>query len=256
MRKLAPTFAGLALALGVTATVIADDVKPTQAPRKEHQWLAQLEGTWDVTGQCVMDPKAAPKNVIGTECSKAIGGYWAVCKFEGRIDGQQQGKEVTNEKVAGAGQGMQFCGFMTIGFDVKSEKFIATWIDSTSNHMWRYEGELDDAGKVLTLEGEGPCPETGEEVKVREIIELRGTDQRVFRSQREKDGSWVDGLTLNYTKVAAGAKPKYCGPDCQDARCHGGKDRTGANQDQPMNQQRDANGNLTPLPPSTNPQKR
>lgn len=221
MRKLAPMFA-LALALGVTASVIADDVKPTQAPRKEHAWLAQLEGTWDVTGQCVMDPKAAPKEIVGTECSKAIGGYWSVCKFEGQMDGQ-----------------MQFCGLMTLGFDVESEKFIGTWIDSTSSHMWRYEGTLDTPGKVLTLVGEGPCPETGEVVKVREIIELRGPGQRVFRSQREKDGSWQEGLTLNYTKVAAGAKPKYC-PPC--GSCDGVMD---GSRDPGSNR-----GNLTPLPPS------
>ena len=45
---------------------------------------------------------------------------------------------------------------VTLGFDPEKKRFMGTFIGSMMTHLWIYDGELDTAGKVLTLNAEGP----------------------------------------------------------------------------------------------------
>ena len=45
---------------------------------------------------------------------------------------------------------------MTLGYDPVQKRFVGTFIGSMMTHMWIYNGTLDAAGKVLTLDTEGP----------------------------------------------------------------------------------------------------
>jgi surface antigen len=90
---------------------------------------------------------------------------------------------------------------MTLGFDPDRGRFTGTFVASMMTHLWIYEGELDAAGSVLTLDTEGPAY-TGEGMmKYRDTIELRGDDHRVQTSsyQRE-DGSWNSFMTTHYRR--------------------------------------------------------
>jgi hypothetical protein len=80
---------------------------------------------------------------------------------------------------------------LTLGFDPESKKYVGTWIDSMGSHLWKYVGTVDSAGKILTLETEGPCPMKPGLSKFREVTEWKGKDDRVFTSSIQgDDGKW------------------------------------------------------------------
>jgi hypothetical protein len=65
------------------------------------------------------------------------------------------------------------------------------------NHMWPYEGSVDDSGKILTLEADGPnFMADGETTKFRDAYEFKAKDHIVATSSmRTDDGKWVTFMT-------------------------------------------------------------
>jgi hypothetical protein len=72
-----------------------------------------------------------------------------------------------------------------------------------TGHLWAYDGEVDKAGKVLTLETEGPCPAApGRVSRFREVLEVRSKDHKVFSSSMEgEDGKWTTFMTIDYRRA-------------------------------------------------------
>ena len=181
----------LAIVIGSHSIVRAQQPEmkmPT--PTKEHEWLGQLVGEWDSDMEAVMQPGQPPMKCKGTESVRKLGGFWVI--------GQGQGEMM----------GMKVQSVMTLGYDVNKKKYVGTWVDSMQNHMWKYEGTVDEAGKVLTLETEGPNMMTGGMSKFRDVIEVKGKDQKELRSMIQMpDGKWFTFATAKYTrKAAAGAR--------------------------------------------------
>ncbi len=94
---------------------------------------------------------------------------------------------------------MPMTGVMTLGYDPEKKKYVGTWVDSMTSHLWRYEGTVDAAGKVLTLDTEGPNPAApGKTAKFKERIEFKSKDHKVFTSSMQgDDGEWVTFMTMN-----------------------------------------------------------
>jgi hypothetical protein len=69
-------------------------------------------------------------------------------------------------------------------------------------HMWIYEGRLDPAGNVLTLDAEGPAY-TGEGMtKYRDTIEFQNDDHRVQTSSYQRgDDGWHPFMTTHYHRA-------------------------------------------------------
>jgi hypothetical protein len=154
-------------------------------PQKEHQWLKQIVGEWDSECEMFMEEGQPPQKSKGTESGKMLGEFWAMLENKGEF------------------QGKPFVGHLTIGYDADKKQFVGTWVDNMSHYLWQYTGKRDSAGKALTLETEGPCPgEGGKIVKIREILELKTPEHKVFTSMREKDGKWIKGMVINYRKRA------------------------------------------------------
>ena len=171
-----------ALITGFVATLLAaqQEHKMPQ-PQKEHQWLKQLVGEWDSDCEMFMEEGKPSKKSKGTESGKMVGDFWAVMENEGK----------------------PFVGVFTLGFDPEKKQYVGTWYDNMSHYLWQYQGKADSSGKTITFETEGPCfSEGGKIMKVREILELKTPEHKVFTSMVEKDGKWVKGMVINYRKRA------------------------------------------------------
>ena len=60
---------------------------------------------------------------------------------------------------------------------------VGTWVGSMMHMLWTYDGFLDETGKVLTLESEGPSfSGDGSISKYRDIVSLQGEDAYRFSS--------------------------------------------------------------------------
>ena len=98
--------------------------------------------------------------------------------------------------------GVEMHSVLTLGYDSAKQKFVGTWVDSMLNHMWHYEGTLDDSGKVLTLMTEGPSfTDPNQTAKYKEVLELKDKDHKVFSSHVQVDGEWVKFVTVEGKRV-------------------------------------------------------
>ena len=167
----------LVLAAGVWA---ADPPKPPP-PTKEHEWLKQLEGEWVTEAEMMMGPGQPPMKCKGTEVVRSLGGFWTL----GEMKTDMMGTPVT--------------GIMTLGYDPAAKKYVGTWVCSIEGHFWKYEGTLDAAGKVLTLNTEGPdMTAPGKLAKMKDVIEIKDKYHKVLTSHMQgPDGKWVQFMTMD-----------------------------------------------------------
>ena len=173
----------LAIAV-LTCAVYAQEAPEPSKPEKEHEWLKQLVGEWKTHGKADNGPGQPPFECEGTETTSSIGDLWIVAKGEAHA------------------AGMNVNSMLTLGYDPEKKKFVGTWVDSTYNHLWKYEGPLDDSGKVLTLMTRGPnMMAPGELTNFKEILELKDKDHKTFTSHMEVNGEWVKIMTSETTRV-------------------------------------------------------
>ncbi len=92
---------------------------------------------------------------------------------------------------------------MAVGYDPARSRFVGTWLGSMMTHLWVYEGSLDDSGKVLTLNSEGPdFHREGKMAPYRDIIEIIDADHRLLRSATpDESGQWQVFMTADYRRV-------------------------------------------------------
>ena len=153
--------------------------------RDQHRWLLQLVGAWTMAGEGDMGPGQPPFKSTGTETVRALGELWIVCEGTGNMpDG-------------GAGH-MR----LTLGYDPARQAFVGSWVGSMMTHMWVYGGQLDAAGRVLTLDTEGPSMQgDGKTVRYQDVITLIDANTRTLHSQTlGEDGQWTRFMTATYQR--------------------------------------------------------
>ena len=154
-------------------------------PQKEHRWLQKLVGDWSFENECIMGPDQPPSKHTGTETVRSIGGLWTI-----------------GEGTGPGPDGCEMKSIMTLGYDPQTKRFVGTFIASMMTYLWIYNGSLDAAGKVLTLNAEGPDFSGGPNmVKYQDIIEFVNNDHRTLKSQLlGPDGKWNHFMTAHYRR--------------------------------------------------------
>ena len=154
-------------------------------PQKEHQWLQKFLGEWTSEAEATMEPGKPPEIFKGTESVRSLGGLWIVAEGQGEMPGA--GSVVT---------------IMTLGYDPQKKRYTGTWVGSMMNHLWLYDGGLDAAERVLTLETEGPgMTDQSKMDRYRDVIEFKGDDHRVLTSHHlGDDGTWRPFMTASYRR--------------------------------------------------------
>ncbi len=154
-------------------------------PRNEHHWLQKLVGDWTYESECPMGPDQPPSKSKGSETVRSLGGLWVLCEGQGEMPG------------GGPAQML-----MTLGYDPQKRRFVGTWIGSMMTYLWVYDGELDAAGKVLTLSAEGPSMAAeGKTATYRDVIEFKSDDHRTLTSRMQlEDSTWQHFMTAHYRR--------------------------------------------------------
>ena len=171
--------------MSMTETKPAEDFGPKAEPQKEHEWLHKLIGEWSFEGECVMGPGEPPMKSTGATSVRSLGGIWILC--EGTGD---------------APDGTPVNSIITLGYDPAKKRFVGSFIASCMTHLWIYDGALDGAGKVLTLDAEGPSF-TGDSkmVHYQDIIEIENDDHWILKSRMPgEDGKWIQFMTGHYRR--------------------------------------------------------
>lgn len=146
-------------------------------PAPEHAFLKHFVGEWTSATECKVDPNQPPVECAGKMQSRMLGEFWVV----------------NESKMSMMGTTMS--AMQTIGYDPNKKKYVGTWVDSMTDHLWKYEGSVE--GKTLTLEAEGPnWMKPGTMAKYRDIYEVKSADEIAVRSAVQmEDGSWNTFMT-------------------------------------------------------------
>lgn len=169
----------------VAASAFAQDGPPATEPTAEHKWLARFVGEWTSTGKTEQGPDTPVMECTGTISSRLLGELWVVNEIDGEMPG------------------VNFKAIQTIGYDAKSKKFVGTWIDTMTDHLWRYEGRLDEKGEKLMLEATGPSMMPGGgETLYRDSYEFTASGTIVSTSEVQgPNGEWVTFMTGELKRV-------------------------------------------------------
>src|SRR3954452_23175039 len=89
--------------------------------------------------EATMEPGKPPEKSTGTESVRSLGGLWIVADGQGEMPGGGAATMV-----------------LTLGYDPQKQRFVGTWVGSMMTNLWVYDGTLDAAARVLTLNAEGP----------------------------------------------------------------------------------------------------
>lgn len=157
-------------------------------PTPEHEWLLQLMGDWQFESECIMGPDQPPMISTGKQTTRSLGSLWTVGEME-------------NDSA----DGQPMRSVFTLGFDPAKKRFVGTFVASCMTHLWPYDGQLDAARKVLTLDSEGPSfADDGTMAKYQDIITVVDQDQYLLASQYQNaDGSWMPFMTAKYIRITS-----------------------------------------------------
>jgi hypothetical protein len=159
----------------------AQEPPQSPPPTKEHEFLKQFIGTWETEGEANVAPAPdQPKlKCTGSMKGRMLGGYWLV----------------SESKMSMMGADVE--AVQTIGYDPEKKKYVGSWVDSMFNYQWQYDGSVDETGKILTLNAEGPSfLEPGKIGKFRDVYEFKSKDHIVTKSEMQNaEGEWVTFMT-------------------------------------------------------------
>lgn len=157
-------------------------------PQEQHAWLAEMMGSWSLSGQGYADPSQPPFTFKGTEVVRPMGSLWVVC--EASFSTTNIGESQT---------------LMTLGFDPASDRFVGSWAGTMMTCMFHYAGQLDESNTLLTLETEGPNldPDAppGSLAWYHDIIERVSDSHRILRSRViHDDGTHTQLMEAHYLR--------------------------------------------------------
>ncbi len=151
---------------------------------KEHGFLQKLVGRWEAVGESADVPVT---DAVWRESVRSLYGVWFVADGHGKMPDGSDASTV-----------------LTLGYDPAKGRYVGTWIGSMMNHMWVYEGALDDSGRTLVLDTAGPDFENeGQTARYREHMTFEDDDNRTFSSHvLTPDGAWRPFMIMRYRRSA------------------------------------------------------
>lgn len=153
---------------------------------EQHRWLQQLLGEWEYEHACDPEPGQPVETVRGRERVSAVGALWIVGEGEAVMPGH--GPMHTR---------------ITLGYDLRKQRYVGHWVGSMMDYQWIYEGQLDADGRVLTLDCVGPSFKgDGGMAQYQDIITVIDDHTRTLTSRvLQEDGTWQQFMLATYRRV-------------------------------------------------------
>ncbi|MCA9016690.1 MAG: DUF1579 domain-containing protein [Planctomycetaceae bacterium] len=154
-------------------------------PQSEHEWLEPLLGNWSVETECQMSPDQPLHTSHGQATCRSLEGMWLLIETGGTDS--ESGNWST---------------LMTVGYDPAKKSYIGTFVGSMMTCLWFYQGNLDQTGKKLILDTEGPqCGGDGV-AQYQDSIELIDQDHWILSSQMQTEtGEWNKIMTSHHRRI-------------------------------------------------------
>lgn len=173
LRSFVRLFVAVVIVAGLAKFASAQPPLPKPGP--EHAKLEQLVGTWDCVAN---DGQNDSKGTIVYKME--LGGLWLGSDFN-LGEGEFRGKGLDT-------------------YDALKKKYISVWCDSMSTTPLVFEGEYDQAGKVLTMVAEGRLP-TGDKAKFTSVTTHIDKDTHYFSLKMAgDDGKDMQLIKIKYTR--------------------------------------------------------
>lgn len=187
-RSLLQTAAFMSL-LGSAFSCRAQDLPEFPAATDQHKWLRQFEGKWVCDAECVMAPGQPVTHMKSVFNCHMLGDFWIINEMDAEGPFPMRGRQ-------------------TIGYDPATGRYVGTWVDSVSSHLWHYKGSVSESGTKLVLEAEGPdMTEPGKTALYRDAYEFRSADHMVVTSSVQMpDGEWFTFMTGQSKRTAGPAE--------------------------------------------------
>lgn len=163
------------------ATSVAEEADALPEPAAEHALLKKFAGVWVTNSMCTMAPGTPPVKCSGKITSKMLGEFWVLNQMESEV------------------AGMSFQAMHTVGYDKAKKKYVATWVDSLNDFMWKYDGTM--TGNKLVFEAEGPdASKPGELMKFRDTYAFVSDGKIQLKSEVFDKGKWTAFMTGTATR--------------------------------------------------------
>ena len=155
-------------------------------PSVEHEFFTPLVGEWTMEHRCDMGPDQPQAVSRGKMTGRSLGGLWTVLEAAGDMP-----------------EGGVFYSVFTLGYDPTRKVYHGTFVGSVMTHLWVYEGSVNEAKNILTLNVEGPSF-TGEGLaQYQDIFEIVDNDHWILRSrlQDKTTGEWKNFMEGHHHRV-------------------------------------------------------
>ncbi|WP_026620351.1 hypothetical protein M728_002708 [Ensifer sp. WSM1721] len=152
-------------------------------PQEEHRWLEQLLGEWTVTTED--STGSGEHSTPWVEKVRSMQGLWVVCEGQGTMP-----------------DGNPAQSLMTLGFNPQTKRYVGTWVGSMMTHMWVYDGVIEDDGKTLALNCEGPDFENpGRSARYQDRITFIDANRRTLTARvQTESGDWKEMMQADYRR--------------------------------------------------------
>lgn len=154
-------------------------------PGPEHEWLAQMAGTWSLEVKSWMDPKAPPTvSTAKSDVRTIMGGRYVQERLEGTVMGER------------------FAGLGFTGYDNTRKRYVSVWMDNMSTRILESEGTYDEKTRTMTMTGSHVDPVTGKLKRMRSTCHRETTDLIVMTYyDTAPDGTEFKSMEITYTRV-------------------------------------------------------
>lgn len=152
-------------------------------PGDMHKMMGKWVGAWNEELTFWMGPDGPSENYNATAERKMIlNGLYLQTTHKGTVNG------------------MSFEGNGTMGYDNIRKTFVSTWIDNMSSGIIHMEGNWDEAGKTLTMNGKMTDPISGGETDIKEITQVADDNNHVITMYTSQGGKEFKSMEIKMTR--------------------------------------------------------